>query len=74
MTLNVSHLKGGKCMWLSNIFDSIIGLVKWLIGAAVFVALFLLCLLLIPGIFDEIIVVLVAIPVAIANPPSLDGD
>jgi len=61
-------------MWLSNIFSSIIGLIKWLIGAAIFVLLFLLCLFIIPGFLDEIIVVLVAIPVAIANPPSLDGD
>ena len=52
----------------------IVGLFKWLIGATLLFTAFLLCLLFIPGIFDEIIAAVIAVAVAIANPNPFDCD
>lgn len=57
-----------------NLLNSIIGLIKWLVGAALFLVVFLLCLVFVPGIFDEIIIAVIAVAAAIANPPSIEGD
>ena len=57
-----------------KLLRSIIGLIKWLVGAALFLVVFLLCLIFVPGIFDEIIIAIIAVAAAIANPPSIEGD
>lgn len=57
-----------------KLLSSIIGLIKWLVGAALFLVVFLLSLIFVPGIFDEIIIAIIAVAAAIANPPSIEGD
>lgn len=57
-----------------KLLSSIIGLIKWLVGAALFLVVFLLYLIFVPGIFDEIIIAIIAVAAAIANPPSIEGD
>lgn len=57
-----------------KLFKGIFDLIKWLIGAALFFVVFLLCLIFIPGIFDEIIVAIIAVAAAMLNSSVLDYD